>query len=82
MEEREKKCWVTTVLSGHRELGDVPVDRVLRGLVETARHGSDGAFHASWPPPFVRDGYQCVEAGEVYVVSVLLDEPGWQDERR
>lgn len=44
LEEREKKCWVTTVRSGNRELGDVPVDCVLCGLVEATWHGSDGAF--------------------------------------
>ena len=73
---------ITTVRGGHRELGDFPVDRVLCGLVEAARHWSDWALEAAGPPPFVRDGQQGVEVGEVYVVSVLLDEPGRQHERR
>lgn len=51
-----KKCWVTIVRSGYREFWDVPVDRVLRRLVEAARNGSDVTLHAAGPPPFVRDG--------------------------
>lgn len=73
---------MTTVRIGHCELWDVPVDRILCGLVEAARHWSNGEFDAVGPPPFVRDGQQGVEVREMYGVSVLFDEPGWQDERR
>jgi hypothetical protein len=73
----------TIVPGGHCKLGHVTADCVLCSFVQTARHQSNGlADTAGWGPPFVHDGYQCVDVRELDVVSIPLDGPGWQHNRR
>lgn len=65
---------------GHRELGHIPGNGVLRSFVQAARCRSDGTADATGSPTFIRDGQEGVDVWQLDVVSALVHEPGWQDE--
>jgi len=68
---------------GHRQLGHIPSDRILRGFVQPAWCRSDRSHRtddAAGPAALIRDGDQGVDVRQPNIVPVFLHEPGQKDE--